>query len=158
VWTCGVRPGRDDRLERDGLGTLVVEELLDRPGELPLGAAQERLLDEPVEHAVGDLTRTPDRSQLGGVLDRRSPRRRRAADGLDRATTQRLVTGVGDEVGLETDSPDSRPARSFESARFVSSNSPLRPARRLRVAEVGEEASAILLDQGAAFELLNPKR
>src|SRR5207247_6473582 len=92
VWTRGVRPGRDDRLERDGIGTLGVEELLDRPRDLPLGPAHEGLVDEPLEYAVGDLARALDRRELVGILDRTEALDEAAPrNGLDRAVAERLV-------------------------------------------------------------------
>ena len=150
VWTRGVRAGRDDGLERDGVGTLVVEELLDRPGNVPLGAADEALLDEPLEDAVGDLTRALDRGELVVVLDCAEPLDEAATrNGLDGAAPERLVSRcIRDEIRLEADAPgqpvreigEQRPLRLLELHAFDR-------ARRLRVAEVGEEASAVLLDQ-----------
>ena len=106
MWTRRVRPGRDDRLERNGLRAFVVEELLDRPGDLTLGAADERLFDEPLEHAVGDLAGPLDGGELVRVLDRtESLHETPPRHGLDRAATERFVAGVRDEVGLESDRP-----------------------------------------------------
>src|SRR5439155_27117976 len=113
VWTRRVRARRDDRLERDGFGALVVKELLDRPRQVPLAAADEALLDEPVEDAVGDLTRPLDRAELVVVLDCAQPLDQTASwNGLDGATTNRPVAGVRPEIGLEADAPR-HPARAI---------------------------------------------
>src|SRR5712691_2601764 len=159
VWTGGVRPGRDNRLERNGLGALVVEELLDRPRDIPFGPPYEGLLNQPLEDPVGDLTRALDRSELDVVLDRTKPLDETPPrNGLDRATPQSLVTGVRDEIGFEPDGPrqpageigKQRPLRLLELHAFDG-------ARRLRVAEVAEQASAVLLDQERSVRAPEPE-
>ena len=102
--TRGVRPRRDDRLERDRFSSLFMEELLDRPRNVPLRSPAEALGGEPLEHAVSDLAGLLDRRQLAFVfdgaqaLDERAPRNR-----LDAVRGEGGMARVADEVGLEAD-------------------------------------------------------
>src|SRR5207237_8109078 len=59
-----VGPGRDDRLEGDVLRTLVVEQLLDRPRDVALGAADEAFVRQPLEDTVSDVARLLQRGQF----------------------------------------------------------------------------------------------
>ena len=59
------RPGADDRLEREALAALLVEELLEIPGDLALRAPDERHLGQPLEDAVGDRARLAQLLELG---------------------------------------------------------------------------------------------
>ena len=60
-----VRPGGDDDGEGERLRALVAERLLQPPGDLRLGAADELLPREPLVGGVGDRGRPPDRVELG---------------------------------------------------------------------------------------------
>src|SRR5439155_9565041 len=51
------RPGTDDELERHLFGALVVEDLLQLPRDVALGAAAELHLREPLVRTVCDLAR-----------------------------------------------------------------------------------------------------
>jgi hypothetical protein len=83
-----------------------VKELLDRPGQVALGSADEALLDQALEDAVGDPACALDRPELVVVLDRAQPLDEApAGNRLDRATAKGLVAGVRNEIGLEADSP-----------------------------------------------------
>ena len=99
-----IRPRSDDHRERERVGSLVVEHLLQPPGDLGLGAADELLLGESFVGGVGDARRAADRRELILVLDRAKPRDD-AGDGqkLDPVTGDRLVSGDSDVVCLEGD-------------------------------------------------------
>src|SRR6266508_3205014 len=102
----GVRARGDDGLEGEDLSALVVEELLNRPRDVPLRSADERFLDETLVHPVGNLAGSLDRAELFLLLDRAQLLHQTATGNrLDRAGAQRLGTGVRDEVSLEADSP-----------------------------------------------------
>src|SRR5439155_15806625 len=110
VGPSGVRARSNDDLERKRLTTLVMEGLLDRPGNVALGAAYETLPAEPLEHAIRVLAGTLDRGQLVLVLDRTQAFHEPALwYGLDRAAAKNLVAGVRDVVVLEAN-PAGEPA------------------------------------------------
>src|SRR5438552_17611025 len=81
-----VGAGRDDALECDLIRALLVEELTDRPGHVPLPPTDEGLVDEPLEHPVGDFASALDRRELLLVLDRAEP--------FDEAATGHLLDGA----------------------------------------------------------------
>ena len=102
-----VRPRADDRLERRLLRSLLVIDARDVPGDVALAAADKRnLLDQPLEHPVGDRTRPAERLELALVLDRAQlldetlPRHE-----LDAAPTQLLRERPREDVRLEADAP-----------------------------------------------------
>lgn len=156
VRTRGVRSGRDDRLEGDPLGTFVVEELLDRPRDVALGAADEALLDQPFEDTVGDLACLLQRGQLALVLhgserlDQAAARNR-----LDRPTAQGLVAAEGDEVGLETDRTGEPFREILQQCAFrLLEANPLHSARCLGIPEVAEQAHVVRLHQESSIRAL----
>jgi hypothetical protein len=131
------------------LAALLVEQLLDRPGDIALGPADEAFVRESLEHAVGDLAGALDRGQLLFVLDGAQPFHEAAArDGLDRPVAKHFVPGVWDEVGLEADRAREASRKIFQQRAFrLFELDSLDRARSLRVAKVGEEPQAIRLDQ-----------
>ena len=52
-----IRPGGDDHRERQRVGSLIVQHLLQPPGDVCLGAADELLLRKPLVGGVGDAGR-----------------------------------------------------------------------------------------------------
>src|SRR6185312_8457463 len=69
-----MRPGArracpDDRLEREALASLFVEELREIPGDVALGAPDERHLGQALEDAIRDRARAPESVELALVLD-----------------------------------------------------------------------------------------
>src|SRR6266508_152921 len=92
----GVRARGDDGLEGEDLSALVVEELLNRPRDVPLRSADERFLDETLVHPVGNLAGSLDRAELFLLLDRAqllhqtATRNRRKGRGEPRSRFARL--------------------------------------------------------------------
>ena len=91
---CGLAAFAPDAMvhgERDALRVRLVQELLEAPGELALGAADDvALVGEALERRVRDLGRPPDRVELVLVLDRAQLLDEAVArDGLDPAGVER---------------------------------------------------------------------
>ena len=148
------RAGRaraDDRLERRLVGALLVEEPLDVPGDVALAAADEpHLAHEPLEHPVGDRARPPERVELALVLDGAQlldePLARHELEPALAQLSRRTTTG-GRSPRSRSGRPGSRRA-SRSATRFVCTvSTPSTASRRLDVAEVGEEAHAVRLDE-----------
>src|SRR3954447_26843602 len=155
-----LRPGRDDALERDGVGTLVMKELLDRPRNFAFRAPDEALLRQALEHPVGQLAGTSDRRELLLVLDRPQPFDEASPrDGLDCAGAERLPRRIGKMVSLEADRPrqalgevpQERAARLLEAYAVDCT-------RRLRIAKVREEPNAVGLDEQRSVRALEAEQ
>ena len=145
----GVRPGGDDRLEGRRVGAVLVEELVQPPGELALGAADEPLLGEARIRLARDLAGAADRIQLVVVLDR-AQRLDEAAPGDERepACAQDLPRRVADGVGLEAHGAlEQLGQRRDERALRLDELDALDRPRGLGVAEVAEEPHALRLDE-----------
>src|SRR5689334_7431061 len=147
----GMGPGRaraDDELGPHGLRALVVEDLHQIPRDVPLTPPDEMDVEQPLERAVGDLARTAQELELGLVLDRSHRLDDPAARyELEAPAGERLVLRVG-QHRLEAHTADQRlgklgDERALRLHRFDVGNG----ARLLDVAEVGEEADAIRLDE-----------
>ena len=149
------RPRPDDRLEREVLASLLVEELREVPRDVALRAPDERHTGEPLEDAVGDGAGAAKLLELPFLLDRaelldRAARRHE----LEPAVPEHLVESVR-QYALERDSPrqlvgelgDQVPLRQH---RFH----PVDLARGLDVAKVGEEADAVVLHEECAVRAL----
>ena len=146
------RAGADDRLERRPDTALLVEELGEVPRHLPLGAADERDLREPLEDAVRDRACASKRSELGLVLHRAQPlddavRRNR----FERSLPQDFPARVRDRGRLEADGAGQRLRELPDHiALRLHGLGLLDRARGLDVAEVGVEADAVVLDEQRA--------
>jgi len=73
VWERPVRAAGDDGLEGRAFRAELVEELVQAPRELPLGAAGEPPLREALEGVVRDRGGSTDRVELAVVLDGPQP-------------------------------------------------------------------------------------
>src|SRR4029453_17183111 len=149
VRSCSIRTRSDDAPERNRVGTLVVEELLDRPGELTFWTADEALLDQALEHAVCDRASALDRLEFRFLFDsaqalNKAPPRH----GLYGPRAQGLVAGVRDGVSLEADRAG-QPARKILEQRTLRlfALDALDGPGRLGVPEVAEKTHAVLLHQ-----------
>ena len=158
VRTSRIRAGGDDRLEGNRVSALVVEELLDRPGDVALGSTDEGLRDQALEHPIRDLAGSPDRRELVVVLDcAQLLDEPTAGNRLDRAAAKRLVSGVGDEVGLEADRAGQPVGEILQERAFrLLELDTLDRPRCLRVAKVGEESRALALDEERGVRALEP--
>ncbi len=136
-------------LEGDPLRTLLVEESRQIPGDVALAPADERDLREPLEDAVGNRTCPADRVELTLLLHGAEPLYETAArHELEPALLERLVLLVRERRGLEGE-----PAREALGELVEHGASRLHDldvrhgARRLDVAEVGEELHALVVDE-----------
>ena len=144
-----VRARRDDDGEGEALRAELVEEHLDPPRELALGTTDELLLGELLVDPVRDPGRSADRPELRIVLHR--------AQGLDQAAArnelraargERLPRGVRERARLEADPAGEELGEvAVQIALQQLDLDALDGARALRVAEVGEQANAVGLDQ-----------
>ena len=128
----------------------LVQELLEAPGELALGPADDAaLVREAFERDVRDLGRAADRVELVLVLDRAQLLDEAVArDRLDPAGVQSASSARSERRRLEADA--SRRAARRGSGRDRASRRRTRRldrACRLRVPEVGEEPHALGLDE-----------
>src|SRR4051794_25939958 len=147
------RPSADDEVERYVLGALVVEDLLQLPRDLALGAAAELHLREALVRAVRDRARLAERRQLTLVLDRTELLDRRLGlRQLDAGGAQPLEQDIrqhpfeGDTLAAEQ-----LAERADRVALRLDRLDVSDLARRLDVAEVGEQADAVALDEQRAI-------
>ena len=98
----GVRARGDDGVERGAVRSCVVERLLDPPGDVGLGASDERLAGQSLVDRVRHVRGPSNRLELGVVLDGPKPKNDALRGDECRAVGgQRLVAGDGDRVRLE---------------------------------------------------------
>jgi hypothetical protein len=126
-----------------------VKELLHAPGEIALGAADEALAPEAVEGLVRDLGRAANGLELIVVLDHAerlddSVRR----DRLDTAGIQPRVPFVRDGGRLEADLAAELVGEALEQVALrLDDLDPVELVGALQIAEVGEQANAVGLDE-----------
>ena len=127
----------------------LVEELVEPPREIALGAARELLLREALERPARDLRGAADDRDLVLVLD--GPERLDepvARHELDPARVQRCVLAVGHDLGLEADPAGELLSKErVEVARRLDELGALDRTRGLGVAEVAEEEDPVGLDE-----------
>ena len=144
-----VRAGRHRHWERHTFPSRVVEELLEAPGELALGAPDDvSLVGEAFERGVRDFRPAPDRVELVLVLDRAQLLDEPVArDGLDPARVEPRIALEGERRRLEADLPGQLLGQRLEKVALrVDELDAFDRASRLRVAEVGVEPDAVGLD------------
>ena len=142
--------GADNRLEGRLVRPLLVVEPRDVPGDVTLVSADERhLAHEPLEHAVGDRARAPERLELALVLDgTQLLDETLARHELEPARAQLLGERPREHVRLEAD-----PAREVfteptdQGTLRLHRLDTVDGLRRLDVAEVGEEPHPLRLDE-----------
>jgi hypothetical protein len=144
-----VRAGEHHHREGEAVGALLAQDQLHPPRELALGAADDRLGREALVRTRRDRGRLADGVQLAGLLHRAQALHEPAARhelGVPRG--ERRPGVVGHVRGLEPDAP-------FEELRDVADErtrglrdlEPVECAGPLGVAEVGEEAHTLRLDE-----------
>src|SRR4051794_8660750 len=149
VRSRSVRAACDDRLEARPVAAELVEELVEPPGEVPLGAARELVVREALERLARDLR--------GAAYDRdfvlvlHCPERLDepvARHELDPARVERRMLAVRHDLGLEPDlARELLREERVEVARRLDELGALDRPRRLGVAEVAEEEDAVGLDE-----------
>ena len=149
----GVRAGREDRLERDGLGAELEHPPLQVAGDLRLGASLERPGQQALQRVDGDLAGTAQGVDLAVVLD--------LAQALDDQALRRHGRDAGlRERGVGVDAqrvrlarpraPVMRPAASPSRSRVMTwSRSGTSSSGLVAVAAVGQEGAGAVGGQHA---------
>ena len=143
-----VRAGCDDRLERRGLGAELVEQLVEAPGQVALGPADEGLFGKARIRLARQCCRPANRLEFRLVLDR-AQRLDEAAPRheLEPAGREGFPVAVGEVVRLETVLAFQQLGQcGVERALRLDELDALDRAAELGVAEVAEQPHALRLD------------